>query len=351
MSVDFYRMAYSRPLQAAPESGDVFDWLGDEAKDLVKGAGKLGGAVINGVDAALHAVGLRAEDIFKVIRAIYIGPTELLMTAVLRKFGYEFPTIEGVLGPFLAAAAKGDAKGMLKVATQSGRQAGDLLAYVPGVGTAASAALNSAITLLEGGGTLKAAIDLILAAPPLAPIPSAVKDILRTLADTFIELSSGDAKDKLTDLALIELRKQAIDRIPAEWRDLATPVIDAIINVVVRRVPIREVGQRALEAGIGEAVKKSGAEAELNQLRSAYDTLNRLNESARRALVNSAVKAGILVVTYGGQGLGFDKPQQGARQVRLKGITRGLQPPTSLADHDLVHALISEVTPTFRPQD
>ncbi len=109
------------------------------------------------------------------------------------------------------------------------------VATIPGVGTTVASALAAADAMLEGGKPLEVAIRAAYGALPIPPG-------FRTITDAALEavLALIEHGGSVTDAAIAAARS-AIPDGPAR------PVFDALMQLVVKHVPVEKVGVRALE--------------------------------------------------------------------------------------------------------
>jgi len=100
-----------------------------------------------------------------------------------------------------------------------------LISLIPGIGTGISAAISTAVALLQGGSPLDIAVH---AAYGAIPIPPGIRNVTDIVLDTVMELAKGSSIDQL---ALNVARNRIPTGLPRE-------VFDTLVQIVAKAKPI-----------------------------------------------------------------------------------------------------------------
>lgn len=214
------------------------------------------------------------------------NPKELLdKIPGLQKLTKYIPTMPDptkTAAKLLTAVKDGDLEGIKNSALDIGHQVADVASMVPGIGNVIGGPLSSAITLLETGSPLKAALSLLLGEIP--GIPPQIRDILRVAFNSIADVV--EHQKSVTDVLLTEFKKGVEDQakkygISGPVLNLVEGVINSAIQVIFHHKPLDQAALDLAKTGLDEARKKLGdvpavkeAEAELNELKDVYENVN-----------------------------------------------------------------------------
>jgi len=155
----------------------------------------------------------------------------------------------------LSAIGKGDWNAVRSMAHSELGAVQGAASMIPGVGTAASAAIGAGLSALEGGSPLDIGLRTAYAA---IPIPPALREVTDAALEAVLSLSHGAS---LTDTAIAAARHGVPE-------GMARDVFDTLMNIVVKRMPIQNAGAEMLERYVqhygGEALRAIPLPASLN---------------------------------------------------------------------------------------
>ena len=217
------------------------------------------------------------------------NPKELLdKIPGIQKLAHYIPSMPDptkTAAKLMTAVAHGDLKGIKDSALDIGHQVADVASMVPGVGNVIGGPLSSAITLLETGSPLKAALSLLLGEIP--GIPPQIRSILRVAFDSIADVV--EHQKSVTDILLTEFKKGVEDQ--AKKYGISGPVmhvvegaINSAVQVIFHHKPLDKAALDLAKTGLNEARKKLGdvpavkqAESELSDLEDVYKNVNSMH--------------------------------------------------------------------------
>ena len=184
------------------------------------------------------------------------------------------------------AVVSGDLDALKKQVFDIGYTVADVVSMVPGVGNVIGGPLASALTLLETGSPLKAALALLLGQVP--GIPPTIRDILRIAFNAIADIV--EKSKSVTDVLLVEFKKGVKEQIRKKGitgpiADLIETVLNGAIQLILEDKPLDETALDVAEKGLnvaranvpeGVALPKELIEAEktLSDLRQIYTKVN-----------------------------------------------------------------------------
>jgi hypothetical protein len=296
--------------------GDVGKFIAKQAKNFAKdpmGAlakiATTGGLSLVGVDPqkALASVGIPTPDVM--LKKLGLPTTEEVTTVAFRgitnpkavldkipgineltKYLPDMPDPAKMVGRMVDAALRGDLKALKESALAIGYLVSDVASMVPGVGNVIGGPLASAITLLETGSALKAALSLLLGQIPGLPPP--VRDILRVAFNAIADIV--EKSKSVTDVLLAEFKNGVKEQ--ARKKGISGPIADVIesalsgaIQLIVKKKPLDkaaldiakdglEVARKNVAKGIGTPKELAEVEKTVSDLEGVYSRIK--NEHA-----------------------------------------------------------------------
>ena len=312
----------------AKTGGDATKFVQDQAEKFAKDPiGQLtkiattGGLSLVGVspEKILNQVGIPSPDqmlqklglptpgqIIKVSYGAITNPKELLAkipgVSELAKYLPDMPDPTKMAANLVNAAVHGDLKAISHTALDIGHQFADVVSMVPGVGNVIGGPLSAAITLLETGSALKAALSLLLAQIP--GIPPMIRDLLRTVLNSVADIV--ERAKSVTDVFLAQFKQGVIEQVkkkgvPKAIAGIVNDFLDGAIQVIFRHKPIDHAALDFAEKGLATAAKKSGtgsaefqkAQRALTDLKQVYkktDTIHALTQGVVQLAKKDAQK-------------------------------------------------------------
>jgi len=248
--------------------------IGVHPEDLLKSAG------IPTPDQMLSKLGLPTpSQIAHVAYDAVTDPQELLAKVpgigALVRYIPAMPDPTKAARDLVNAAVHGDLKAIEGTAFNMGRQVADVAAMVPGVGNVVGGPLASAITLLETGSALKAALQLLLAQVP--GIPPQIREILRAILNGIADIV--EQEKSVTDVLIAEIRHGVVNQVkqqgvPAPVASAVNDLIDGVIQVILHHKPLDRAALDLAKKGVSTAAKSLGANnAEVQKTQRAYEDL------------------------------------------------------------------------------
>ena len=134
----------------------------------------------------------------------------------------------------LSAIGKGDWNAVRSMAHAELGSIQGAASMIPGVGTAASAAIAAGVAALDGGSPLDIGLRTAYAA---LPIPPALREVTDAALEAVLALSHGGS---MTDAAIAAARQGVPE-------GMARDVFDTLMNVAVKHVPIQNAGAEMFE--------------------------------------------------------------------------------------------------------
>jgi hypothetical protein len=189
--------------------------IGQAAKAGVKEAQRAGDALLTGT---------------RIVDHVLDAPMRLLE---------KIPGVGGVVravDPFVqldqmtGAIQRGDFAGLKNILEGDVKMAAGVIAWLPGVGTGVSAAVNAGLAVLDGGGPIDVAIH---AAYGAIPIPPGLREATDAVVDGVLGLLRHGS---LTDAAIASARNAAPAGLPRD-------VFDTLVKIVIRHRPIAHVAE------------------------------------------------------------------------------------------------------------
>lgn len=153
------------------------------------------------------------------------------------------------------AVQRGDLKAVQRMLKEDISKAQGVISLVPGIGTGISAALSAGMAVLEGGSALEIAIKTAYGA---IPIPIGIRQITDLVLST--ALSFVAHPNDFTEVAV----QVARDKIP---RGLARDVFDTLIQLIVKKVPIKKVGASLAQHYVSQYAPAIGGQSVEQALR------------------------------------------------------------------------------------
>lgn len=219
----------------------------DGAKALGKAAEEVYDTAKKGIESAVDVV----EEGFEYAT----NPKKILEqipgVKELAKYLPDLPNPMEVATGMASAIASGDLDRMKDEVLDVAQEAVDMISTVPAIGGAISGPLNAALTLIDTGSPLKAAISTLLGQIP--GIPPMIREILREVLFGVADIVEKD-KD-VTDVLLSQMKRGIAQKIrkvgaPSAVASLADDAVDAAVQLIVRKKPIRSESIKIAEAGL-----------------------------------------------------------------------------------------------------
>lgn len=248
--------------------------IGVHPEDLLKQAG------IPTPDQMLKKLGLpTASQITHVAYDAVTDPQALLAKVpglgALTQYIPAMPDPTKAARDLVNAAVHGDLKAIEGTAFNMSRQVADVIAMVPGVGNVVGGPLAAAITLLETGSALKAALQLLLEQVP--GIPPQVRAILRSVLNGIADIVERERS--VTDVMIAEIRHGVVNQVkaqgvPAPVASAVNDLVDGAIQVILHHKPLDRAALDLAKKGVSTAAKSLGANnAEVQRAQRAYNDL------------------------------------------------------------------------------
>jgi hypothetical protein len=205
--------------------------LGDvKAKDFVR-------TVANAANAGVQAARSAGDALLtgtKVVAHVLDAPLQL---------AEHVPLLGGTLhalSPFQKmekmadAIQRGDMGALKKIVTDDARLASGVVSLVPGLGSGIGAAIQTGLSILEGGGPLDIAIH---AAYGAIPIPPGIRQVTDAVLEGVLKLAHSGS---VTDVVLASARSAVPAGLPRD-------VFDTLAQLVVKRVPIHRAAESLVD--------------------------------------------------------------------------------------------------------
>ena len=307
----------------AKAGGDTGKFFAKQAKNFAKDPmGSLakiastGGLSLIGVDPqkALAEVGIPTPD--TMLKKLGLPTTQEVTTVAFRgitnpkevldrvpglneltKYIPDMPDPAKMAGRLVDAAMRGDLKALKTEALAIGHLVSDVASMVPGVGNVIGAPLASAITLLETGSALKAALTLMLNQVPGIPPP--IRDILRVALNAIADIV--EKSKSVTDVLLAEFKKGVREQakkkgISGPIADVVESVLDGAIQLIFKSKPLDkaalDIAKDGLEVAKKNVAKGIGSAAEVKEAANAVADLEKVYDKVRseHALTQGIIK-------------------------------------------------------------
>lgn len=261
---------YIIPQQVQMEEGSLFGSISHAVSGVAKAAAHVATAPIKAsvnvvmhpaaaINAAAHAVS-SPKNLIHAIGAIANGPADLVVHELGNATGFRLPTPSQLTTPFVSAVTSGNLKAALHEAEALGHTVADITAFVPGVGTALSATLNSAISFLEHGFSIATVLEPLLSVPPFSVLPPAAKDVLRQFISFIVGIVEGKGVSQaLTDVMIKHMKDELHNKMPAPLASIGDQFFNAVLSIVIRRKPVVAAAGRLLQTAAAKVDPKLAA--------------------------------------------------------------------------------------------
>lgn len=234
----------------------------NDVKSAIKDAGKVSSDLSQ---MKMGKVASDATDLVRNLANVSIDSTGVINkviasvpATVLGRLGVKVQDPTQIANDLLKAVESGDMKHVREVLVQQARMASEMVAYVPGIGTAAAEALSIAASVIDGDKPLGVALHLMMTLPPFAYLPPPVPEVLGDIIDALVEITEGkSAKDAVSDVVIYEVRQKVLSNLPPMPDKLKTLVgqfFDSAVQLVFHRKPIANVAEDLARKAIAQAM-------------------------------------------------------------------------------------------------